>query len=358
MNKLILLLTGFSLCITQFCFGQSILTPVGSNIEANKIEAFIQSKMAETNTPGIAMAIVNKGEVVYHNEFGMQKPNMPVKSNTIFEGASLSKPLFGFFVMQFVEQGLLDLDRPLYLYLPYADIAHDDRYKKITARMVLSHRSGFPNWRTDSGSEKLFINFEPGTQFEYSGEGYQYLALVLQEITNTTPEGLERLFHKKVARPLGLKTTRFIQNKKNLKRKALAYKNQKWLGERDFGVDEFGAAYGVHSTAIDYANWLIAVMNKEGLQIDTYDEYLKNQTELPEDNPNKAAGVSHVALGFYTGKFPFGTIYGHGGNNDKKFTSIAICIPEQEWAMTLFTNSGFGEQMGIELFQWLASGGN
>ena len=61
MNKLILLLTGFSLCITQFCFGQSILTPVGSNIEASKIEAFIQSKMAETNTPRIALAIVNKG---------------------------------------------------------------------------------------------------------------------------------------------------------------------------------------------------------------------------------------------------------------------------------------------------------
>jgi CubicO group peptidase (beta-lactamase class C family) len=69
-----------------------------------------------------------------------------VNDQTLFEAASVSKPIFAYFVMRMVEKGLLNLDTPLYKYLPYPDIEHDDRYKLITARMVLNHTTGFPNW--------------------------------------------------------------------------------------------------------------------------------------------------------------------------------------------------------------------
>ena len=140
--------------------------------------------MDTLNIPGLSIAVINDSKVVYHQTFGYanHEKKLPVTDKTIFERASLSKSIFAFFMMKFVEEGKIDLDKPLYEYLPYPDIAHDDRYKKIKGRMVLSHRSGFPNWRENEADRKLKIKFEPGTNYEYSGEGYQYLAMVLKNI--------------------------------------------------------------------------------------------------------------------------------------------------------------------------------
>lgn len=107
--------------------------------------------MESLNMPALSIAIINDGKVVYHRVKGYANKEKKIlaDSNSIFEGASISKSVFGFFVMTFVEDGILDLDKPLYEYLPNPDIENDERYKKINARMVLSHRSGFPNWRYD-----------------------------------------------------------------------------------------------------------------------------------------------------------------------------------------------------------------
>ena len=313
--------------------------------------------MELTGTPGISLAFVNDGKVVYELNTGKSAPDKEVTKQTIFEGASLSKPLFAYFTMKLVEKEILNLDTPLHTYLPYADIAHDERYKKITARMVLSHQTGFPNWRTDSPGEDLFLNFEPGTGFEYSGEGYQYLALVLQQLTGTNPSGLQELFEKDVSGPLGMTRTRFIQNDAIMDNKALAFKKGSWEELNDFGSDEFGAAYGIHSSAGDFAKWLVALMQKKGLSGESFRELFSHQVALPEDNPNREFGITNVTLGFFTGQFPFGTLYGHGGNNDKRFTSLFIIIPESNWGMVLFTNSGFGEELGLGLLQFLTNPG-
>ena len=105
--------------------------------------------MEKLKVPGLSVAVINDGKVVHQKTMGYTnvEEKLPITAETIFEGASLSKSVFAFFVMTYVEEGKLSLDKPLFEYLPYADIEYDDRYKKITARMVLSHRSGFPNWR-------------------------------------------------------------------------------------------------------------------------------------------------------------------------------------------------------------------
>lgn len=125
--------------------------------------------------------------------------------------------------MKYVEEGKLDLDKPLYHYMAYPDISYDERYKKITARMVLSHRSGFPNWREDEADKMLNIKLEPGTQYLYSGEGYQYLAMVLKHMEGTNWNGLEAAFQKKIAKPLGLTHTVFMQTPYTRKNKATPY---------------------------------------------------------------------------------------------------------------------------------------
>ncbi|WP_289644215.1 serine hydrolase domain-containing protein [Maribacter aestuarii] len=122
---------------------------IGKKISSDSLDIFLEGQMKVLDVPGVSVAIINDGRVVYHTVKGYADSETKKKVNekTIFEGASLSKPLFAYFVMGFVEEGKLDLDRPLYEYLPYDDIANDERYKKITARMVLSHTTGLPNWR-------------------------------------------------------------------------------------------------------------------------------------------------------------------------------------------------------------------
>ncbi|MFY0630886.1 MAG: beta-lactamase family protein [Flavobacteriaceae bacterium] len=171
---------------------QTIQLPTGKTIDSKLLNAFLEKEMKSTNTPGLSIAIINNGHIAFHSPKGLSRPNQKVIDKTIFEAASLSKPLFGYYAMYFVEQDLLDLDKPLYKYLPYSAIAYDERYKKITARMVLSHKTGFPNWRTGRPDHKLTIDFEPGSKFQYSGEGYQYLALVLQQILKTDAKGLQK----------------------------------------------------------------------------------------------------------------------------------------------------------------------
>jgi CubicO group peptidase (beta-lactamase class C family) len=115
--------------------------------------------------------------------------------NHVFYGASLSKAVFGYIVAQLVNEGLIDLDKPIQEYLDvpipemdfdrewrgFKNIANDDRYKDITARMCLSHTTGFPNWRWVSRTsefqpeDKIQFYFDPGTDYSYSGEGIRLL---------------------------------------------------------------------------------------------------------------------------------------------------------------------------------------
>src|SRR5581483_7339401 len=115
--------------------------------------------------------------------------------------ASFTKVAFAYTVLQLVQEKVLDLDRPVYQYLPkplpeyedWADLAGDGRWKKFTARMLLSHTSGLPNWRYFEDDKKLHIHFEPGTKYAYSGEGLQLLQLVVETITK---QPLQELMQK------------------------------------------------------------------------------------------------------------------------------------------------------------------
>ena len=126
----------------------SVTNLMNQEVLIDSIENFIDNKIKEMNIPGLSMAIINDGQVVYHIVKGYAdiKKKSLVDERTIFEGASLSKPLFAYMVMFLVEDGKLDLDKPLHEYLDYHyhDIdKEDERYKQITARMVLSHTTGF-----------------------------------------------------------------------------------------------------------------------------------------------------------------------------------------------------------------------
>lgn len=335
---------------------QSLTSIFGKEISFADFDAFLEEEMEAYDIPGASIAIINEGKVVYHRVKGYSEEGekVQVDEQTIFEGASISKSVFAYFVMSFVEEGKLDLDKPLYLYMPYPDIAHDERYKKITGRMVLSHRSGFPNWRTDTPGDSLFIQFEPGNDYYYSGEGYQYLAKVLAHILGTDDKGLSEVFQERVAKPLGMKHTRFIQDEYNKQHKAQPYVDGDWLERRDMG-EVFGAAFSIHSEALDFSNWLIeGLINGKGLSDASFEELFTPHSELSESEVSNK-GSEAYGLGFMILETPFGTGYGHGGNN-LGFTSLFYVQKEQKWGFILFTNSEYGTDMGFGLATYAATG--
>jgi CubicO group peptidase (beta-lactamase class C family) len=327
----------------------------GNKISRDTIDIFLKTKMDSLKIPGLSIAIINDGKVVYRNSLGYAnvEEKLPVTEKTIFEGASMSKPVFAFFVMTYVEEGKLDLDKPLYEYLPYPDIEYDDRYKKITARMVLSHQSGFPNWRENEPDDKLKIKFDPGTGYEYSGEGYQYLAMVLKHILGTDWNGLEAAFQERVAEPLGMEHTVYIQTPYTRKHKAEPYdENGKRIDwENDYwykkGKDQFVAPASIHSEPIDFSRWMIAMMKKELLKDESYQELFKHQVAIPNSDVNP----SYYTLGLMTRDDPYANLYFHSGNNEG-FTCLFVLDTEKDWGYVIFTNSEFGSRLGGQLFDF------
>jgi CubicO group peptidase (beta-lactamase class C family) len=136
----------------------------------SRLESEVPGLMKQGGVPGMSIALIRDGKTVWLRGFGVKdkKTGEPVETDTVFEAASLSKPVFTYGVLKLVDQGKLNLDTPLSSYLPKPYVP-DERAGEITARLVLSHRTGFPNWRGSDGL--LPIYFSPGERFSYSGEG-------------------------------------------------------------------------------------------------------------------------------------------------------------------------------------------
>ncbi len=333
-----------------------LMSYVGVEVPKDSLDNFLVSKMETLHIPGLSMAVLDKGRVVYHNTFGYADvaKKIPVTDKTIFEAASLSKSVFAFFTMKYVDEGRLNLDRPLYEYLPFPDIEHDERYKKITARMVLSHRSGFPNWRENEEDKELKIKFEPGSDYEYSGEGYQYLAMVLRQLDGTDWDGLETSFQKQVAKPVQMEHSSFIPSKVMMQNKAEPYdrngeridwENSYWY-KKDKGT--FVAASSLHTEPIDFSKWMMAIMNGEGLSVESFENLLKHHSLTA----TTSTGMNiYYTLGFLNPDQNYSTTYIHNGDNEG-FTSWYLLDTEKKWGYVLFTNSDNGGSLGNELWNY------
>lgn len=151
--------------------------------------------MAATQAQGLAVAVVDDGQVVHVGAYGKRNAaGEPLLVDTVMYGASLTKTVFGFAVMQQVERGKLSLDRPLADYLdkplpdyphdseygPWRHLAGDERWRRLTARMLLTHSSGFANFAFLEPDRKLRMHFDPGTRYAYSGEGLILLQFVME----------------------------------------------------------------------------------------------------------------------------------------------------------------------------------
>lgn len=329
-------------CCSQSAIEQ-VKTISGKSIKVIKLDSAIQSIVDSVQVPGLSIAIINDSKIVYHNTFGVANINTqePVTNESIFEAASLSKPLFAYFVMKQVEKGILDLDKPLFNYLPHPDILYDESYQLITARMVLCHTTGFPNWRKDDNKDgKLYLKFNPGTGFNYSGEGYQYLAAVVAKINGTDPNGLDGIFQNEVAKPLKTEPLYYNRNDKIKKHKVYGHNEKGPTDNAQYDGNTFGAAYSLHTEAVSYGKFLVALLKEEGLTKNSFDEMLKEQVHFKDDNHLKQeVGQTGWGLGLAQKPTEYGMMHMHTGNNHD-FQAYMMILPEKEFGIVFFMNAG------------------
>ncbi|PRQ00435.1 serine hydrolase domain-containing protein [Enhygromyxa salina] len=163
-------------------------------VDYTQIDAEAQQLMQRENVQGLALAIIEDGEVVHVAAFGHRsvERDLPLTVDTIMYGASLTKTAFAYMVLQLVDEGLLDLDASVVDLLPkplpefdegdddYSDLAGDERWRALTPRIILTHTTGFANFRWLEADERLRFHHDPGSRYGYSGEGFYILQLVLE----------------------------------------------------------------------------------------------------------------------------------------------------------------------------------
>ena len=161
---------------------------------------------AENHVPAVGIGIIRDGQLKEVKVCGELTKGKPAPYDAIFNVASLTKPVVTLTTLRLVSAGKWDLDEPLAKYWVDPDVAADPRHAKLTTRHVLSHQTGFANWRWLEETKKLRFQFEPGTQFQYSGEGFEYLRRALEK---KFKQPLAQLAQANVLSPVGMVDTQF-----------------------------------------------------------------------------------------------------------------------------------------------------
>ena len=284
--------------------------------EPSQTENFLRNVLDKSNATALSVAVVQGSDVVFQKSMGIvdEKTNKHVDEHTVFRTASLSKPVFAYLVMKLVDEGLLDVDKPLYQYLKhplhnypdYTDLKDDERYKLLSIRIVLSHQSGFPNWRVMNPDRRLDFKFTPGEMFKYSGEGYRLLQFILEEVTG---KNLNSLAREKVFLPLGMTNSSFLWEKRFDGNFAVNLRTGlRRLIERTRTVPN--AAASLLTNTADYAKFLLAVMNGEGLKPKSLKMMLEPRVNItsknlhaPQDTDPKIHETIHLAWSLGWGRF-------------------------------------------------------
>jgi CubicO group peptidase (beta-lactamase class C family) len=324
-----------------------------------RLEQGVPQLMKDGGVPGLSIALLRDGELVWRHGFGVKntKTNEPVTDDTVFEAASLSKPVFAYAVLKLFDAGKFDLDKPLNQYLPgNYDVGEDPRLGRITARHVLSHTTGFPNWRPQGGALK--IHFTPGERFSYSGEGFVYLSKVIEHVTG---EKFNDFMKRMVFDPLGMTSSSYVWQESYEASKTFRHNSMGEVTGRNKPAQP-NAAASLNTTAQDYGRFVSAILKGEGLKKETLKQMLTPQIKVSESGTNNTASAPEklsptIAWGLGWGLQTTGdglSFWHWGDNGDSK--AYIVAFERRKLGVVIFANSGAGLSIAPEIVD-LAVGG-
>lgn len=345
-------------CAVAACALASFAATAAPLPTAAALDAEVARAMAATGARGLAIAIVDDGRVRGVHAYGHRNERGdPLQTDTIMYGASLTKAVFGYTMMRLVDEGVLDLDRPIaqYLpkplpdypddekYVPWSGLAGDERWRLVTPRMLLTHSAGFANFAFLEPDGRLRMHFDPGKRYAYSGAGLLLLQFALERgIGVDLGEAMQRRVFDRFAMPNTAMRWRpdFARN--------LA---DGWRA--DGGVephDERGtvrAAGSMDTTIADFANFTAALVRGDGLTkrsraeivaaqlpITTASQFPTLQPELPkaQRHPHLAAGIGVVVF-----DGPQGRGFMKGGHNDTTGNTM-VCVERRRRCVAILSN--------------------
>jgi CubicO group peptidase (beta-lactamase class C family) len=341
----------------------------------------VRKIMTRTGAKGMAVAIIDHGKVVYVQSYGIRNASGDtLTTDTVMYGASLTKTVFAYVVMQLVDEGKLKLDTPIEAdldeplpsygpdpvfpdkYGPYRDLADDPRWKKITPRMCLSHSTGFSNFWFIEPDRKLHIHFEPGTRFSYSGEGFILLQFVIE--------------HGRKAQGLGLDVGDLTQA--DFKHWGMTRTSLVWQDGSDTnfadGWDDRGrpqpherrskprAAGSMNTTISDLAKFTAALVRGDGLTRKSRAEitrpalHISTATEFPLFGPDLPAKEQRKDLNAGLGVIVFDGPQGHGfykGGHDGQTANTMVCIEAVQRCVLILSNDVRAEAGFADLVRFI-----
>jgi CubicO group peptidase (beta-lactamase class C family) len=353
----------FSLSASALAQEATHTLPLGSTIDAE-----VKRSMASTHANGLAIAVIDHGQVAYVQAYGIRNAKGdPLSKDTVMYGASLTKMVFAYHVMQLVDQGKIKLDTPfkedfdklliqygahsdekfLAKYGPYTDLADDPRWEKLTPRMSLTHSTGFANFWFIEPDQKLRIHFDPGTQFSYSGEGLSLLQFAIEHGKRSQGLGLDMDdLSLTTFRRLGMTRTRLMWQPDFAPNLADGW-NDKGEPQPHDERSKVRVAGSMDTTISDLAKFVAALVRGEGLSRPSRAEMTKPQLHLttahqfPNFGPELPASKQRKDLYAGLGVVVFDGPQGHGflkGGHNEQTANTVVCIEKTERCVVILSN--------------------
>lgn len=313
-----------------------------------QLDAAMPAWLSETEVPSAAVALIADGKLAWTAIYGERAPGKPADADSLYNIASLTKPLVAEALLRLVAAGKLELDAPMSDLFMDGDLAGEPLAAELTLRNALSHRTGFSaNWRRELPGGKLRIDWKPGTRAQYSGENYALAARYAMEATETR---LDHLVRNMVMQPANMTATWFMPDKAWKDRVVMVRGPDGSLREPD-NSPQGSAADDVHTTLGDYANFVLGALEGQGLTPELvkargmiYDDQVEQACPpgiLPQDLCPDHTGYGLGWMVYDSGEHRFLL---HSGKDWGERT-IALFESEKKFGVVIFTSGANGRQL-------------
>ncbi|NHF59165.1 serine hydrolase [Flavobacteriaceae bacterium TP-CH-4] len=295
----------------------------------------------EHHIPAMGVAILKNNKLQRIGVYGELERGVTAPYDAIFNVASLTKPIVTMLTLKLVENGNWDLDQPLYNYWTDPDVVDNPNSKKLTTRHILSHQSGFKNWRRQNKSGRLEFDFEPGHGFQYSGEGFEYLKNALEAKFD---KKLKELADSLLFRPLKMDDTYFYWNETTDESRFAKWHDKDGKVYETYKNKSTSAADDVLTTLEDYGRFAEYVLNGGGLSKELFNEMVAQQNGK-EHNIKMGLGWE-ILPNLEDDQY---ALLHTGG--DKGVNTLIMLLPKTGEGVVVFTNSDNGKNVYFPIIE-------